>query len=381
MPPKTIQIVPKLETKFDETAFKISQERNDFLLPQIIDFVRSKRWVNIRPEYQRRLVWDTHKQSKFIESLLLNIPIPQIFLFETDLSRYEVMDGQQRLNSIIGFYNNEFELKGLDKWKELNGYRYSELPEKLQRGIDRRRLSATVLVLESAKQLDSDAGDIRKLVFERLNTGGQQLNAQELRNCLYAGPFNDMLITVARSRNFAKIWNIPVFEENVDSSGQISHALARNRIYSRMLDCEIALRFFAFRHSDSLKGSVQVMLDRCMYHNKSISTEHAQLLANEFSERLSLAYQIFGDHAFKYKDKNGRWKPSQPLFDGLMIALDQLWSKRTLLEESNSKAKLAVHSLLEEERNLATILGKPNTAKAIAIRIKLIKDALEAAAA
>jgi hypothetical protein len=219
MPPKAMQTVTRLESKFDETAFRISQERSDFLLPQIIDFVRSKRWVNIRPEYQRRLVWDARKQSKFIESILLNIPIPQIFLFESDLSRYEVMDGQQRLNSIIGFYNNEYELKGLQKWKELNGYRYSELPEKLQRGIDRRRLSATVLVLESSKQLDTYAGDIRKLVFERLNTGGQQLNAQELRNCLYAGPFNDMLITVAKTREFTRVWNIPVYAENVDSSG------------------------------------------------------------------------------------------------------------------------------------------------------------------
>lgn len=371
-----MQTVTRLEAKFDETAFRISQERSDFLLPQIIDFVRSKRWVNIRPEYQRRLVWDAHKQSKFIESLLLNIPIPQIFLFETDLSRYEVMDGQQRLNSIIGFYNNEFELKGLQKWKELNGYRYSELPEKLQRGIDRRRLSATVLVLESSKQLDTDAGDIRKLVFERLNTGGQQLNAQELRNCLYAGPFNDMLISVARSRHFSRIWNIPLFEENVDSSGQISQALARNRLYSRMLDCEIALRFFAFRYPESLKGSVQVMLDRCMEVNQPISLEQADVLAIEFTERLSLACDIFGDHAFKYKDKNGRWKPSQPLFDGIMIALDQLWSKRVLLEQSSNNVRDLVHSLLEDEEKFATIIGKPNTAKAIGDRIRLLKDAM-----
>jgi hypothetical protein len=69
-----------IEKKFGETAFRLSQERNDFLLPQILDFVRAKKWLNLRPEYQRRLVWDDAKRSLFIESLLLNVPIPPIFI-------------------------------------------------------------------------------------------------------------------------------------------------------------------------------------------------------------------------------------------------------------------------------------------------------------
>jgi Protein of unknown function DUF262 len=100
--------------------------------------------MNIRPEYQRRLVWDEKKKSRFIESLLMNIPIPPIFLYETDLSRYEVMDGQQSLNAIIEFYENELRLKGLETWKVLNGYTYNKCPPRIQRGLDRRRISATV---------------------------------------------------------------------------------------------------------------------------------------------------------------------------------------------------------------------------------------------
>ena len=87
----------ELEAKFEQTAFRLSQERSDFLLPQIQDFVAKRKWINLRPEYQRRLVWDVKKRSLFIESLLLNIPIPPLFLYEQELGRYEVMDGQQRL--------------------------------------------------------------------------------------------------------------------------------------------------------------------------------------------------------------------------------------------------------------------------------------------
>ena len=91
---------------FQENQGELNQERSDFLLPQIVDFVQQKQWVNTRPEYQRRQVWDNKKKSRLIESLLMNVPIPPIYLYEIDYSRYEVMDGQQRLNSIIEFFEN-----------------------------------------------------------------------------------------------------------------------------------------------------------------------------------------------------------------------------------------------------------------------------------
>src|ERR1700722_5075421 len=187
----------ELREKFEATAFRVSQERNDFFLPQIVDLVKKNQWVNLQPGYQRRLVWDNRKKSLFIESLLLNVPIPPVFLYESELSRYEVMDGQQRLDAIIDFYDNGFPLHGLERWNEINGRRFKELPDTLQQGLDRRRLSATVILIEGASREQTPYladNDIRKDVFERLNTGGQNLNQQEIRNALYSGPFNDLLI-------------------------------------------------------------------------------------------------------------------------------------------------------------------------------------------
>ncbi len=355
-----------MEKKFGETAFRLSQERSDFLLPQILDFVRNKKWINLRPEYQRRLVWDDRKRSLFIESLLFNVPIPPVFLYEWDLSRYEVMDGQQRLNSIVDFYKNGFALKGLEKWNELNGLRYRNLPETLQRGLDRRRLSATVLLVEGTDKALPQQGDIRKLVFERLNTGGQQLNPQELRNCLYAGGFNDLLIALSRAPLFREIWEIP--------SGA---AVRQNRLYRRMQDCEIVLRFFAFRKRANIKGSVRSMLDRCMEEHLSATKTQLSDLGEDFKTRLSLARDLFGDHVFRYKDEEDKFQLSQPLYDGVMVALDRLWPKRDRLLSAKTRVLDRVNKLLSRPRAYEVIVGRPNTARAVLKRMELLAKAIE----
>src|ERR1700733_5110899 len=151
----------ELQQLYDATSGRILQERNDFFLPQIAEFVAKKRLVNLQPEYQRRRRWDRRKQSRLIESLLMNVPVPPIFLYETDLSRYEVMDGQQRLVSIVNFYQGELQLTKLKAWSDLNGFSYSDLPDRLKRGLDRRRISAVILLAESATPKGISFADIR----------------------------------------------------------------------------------------------------------------------------------------------------------------------------------------------------------------------------
>jgi hypothetical protein len=378
--PKKSTSIKNLEQKFAETAFRLSQERNDFLLPQIIDFVRKDKWLNLHPEYQRRLVWDTTKRSLFIESLLLNIPIPPLFLYEWELGRYEVMDGQQRLNAVVGFYENAFALKGLEKWKEINGLRYKDLPTTLQRGLDRRRLSATVLLVEGFDQVVPYKSDIRKLVFERLNTGGLRLNSQELRNCLYEGKFNDLLIELSRKRLFAELWDIPPYEDNVDRYGNLSETLSTDRLYQRMIDCEIVLRFFAFRKRSHIKGSVRKMLDSCMEENIDLTEQEIDTLRQCFESRLKLAYDIFEERTFRYVDEDGNWKLSQPLYDGIMVALDQLWEKREKLLTKKKEIRNAIEALLRRPKAYEVIIGRPNTAKAIIRRLELLASNIQRAA-
>jgi hypothetical protein len=368
--------VKELEEKFEETAFRLTQERSDFLLPQVVDFVRTNKWINLRPEYQRRSVWDNPKRSLFIESLLLNIPIPPIFLFEYALGRYEVMDGQQRLNSIIDFYENGFPLRGLEKWSELNGLRYRELPETLQRGLDRRRISATVLLAEGTKKKEFTRNDIRMLVFERLNTGGQTLNAQELRNCLFAGNFNNLLTTLSSNELFTEIWEIPSYAQNVDANNNVAAVLRDNPLYKRMVDCEIVLRYFALRDSAKIKGSVRSILDDCMEGNQNISEDKANELGKSYLDVLQVAHRIFGKRVFRMKDAKGKLKLSIPLYDGIMVAIFRLWDEREKLVEKKVDVAHRVDKLIGNPKTYEVIVGRPNTSTAIKERLGILTEAI-----
>ena len=366
----------EIEALYDSGEYRLTQERSDFLLPQIYDFVREKRWINLRPEYQRRLVWDRKKKSLFIESLLMNVPIPPVFLYEVDLNRYEVMDGQQRLNAVLEFYENNLKLTGLETWSPLNGLTYNMCPPRIRRGLDRRRVSATVLLAESAKE-DRQRDAIRRQVFERLNTGGQTLNPQELRNSLYKGLFNNLLIELAGNRLFDEIWDIPPYEDHYRDDGYIGSELANNRRFRRMGDCEIVLRFLAFRRITKIKGSVRKILDNCMRDHLDVTTETTAVLRDRFLRNLKTAHAIFGQRTFQVRDTKGRWRHSEPMFDAVMVALDTLHAHHERLVVRRMKISSSMNAAVSDEKSYDVMVGKPNTAAAIKERIERVTSLMK----
>lgn len=372
MPAKKKASTSEIEQLYDSGEYRLTQERSDFLLPQVIDFVRQRRWINLRPEYQRRLVWDRPKKSLFIESLLMNIPVPPVFLYETDLSRYEVMDGQQRLNAIVEFYDNQLRLGGLETWSVLNGLTYQECPPRIRNGLDRRRISANVLLTESAST-PAQVDFVRRTVFERLNTGGQQLNAQELRNSLYSGPFNELIIKLAGNDLFDRIWDIPLYRDHYrEADGYISPHLAHNKLFKRMTDCEIVLRFFAFRKTSGIKGAVRTILDRCMEENREADEASINAMRADFENALRISHAIFGARTFQVRDQSGKWKLSQPLFDAVMVGVDALKAKEKALVGRKAQINKRLQRALGDEKVYETVVGKPNTAAAIKERISIV---------
>lgn len=362
----------EIEELYESGEYRLSQERLDFLLPQIIDFVQTRQWLNLNPEYQRRLVWDRKKKSLLIESLLMNVPVPPVFLFEYDLNRYEVMDGQQRLNTIVDFYKNRFPLSGLETWSVLNGRHYDDCPPRIRSGLDRRRISATILLAESQKDV-SGHNDVRRTVFERLNTGGQNLNPQELRNCIYSGPFNDLLTELAGNRLFDEIWEIPPYDDNIRGD-QPSRALRDHRLYRRMTDCEIVLRFFAFRRRSRLRGAVKRILDNCMDEYREISNSSIDDLREIFLTRLRLARKLFGAETFRTPQENGESRLSQPLYDAVMVALDHVYEDRRGLIENRQDIRARFAEMLGDDETYELIVGRPNTATAIRGRQDLVLE-------
>ena len=219
----------------------------------------------------------------------------------------------------------------------------------------------------------SSGEDVRRTVFERLNTGGQNLNAQELRNCLYSGPFNELIITLAGERAFNEIWEIPPYEDNIRSK-QISQKLREHRLFKRMTDCEIVLRFFAFRKQSHLRGAVKTILDNCMERHKNLSEQRVEQFRNVFLSRITLAKQIFQENAFRIPDKENSGRLSIPLYDATMVALDELYESGQELVRNRTQICADLQEMFSDSDNYELIVGRPNTAQAIKERQELLRD-------
>ena len=259
-------------------------------------------------------------------------------------------------------------------WRVLNGRTYDECPPRIRKGLDRRRLSATVLLVEN-RESSTEGFDVRRTVFERLNTGGQNLNAQELRNCLYSGRFNDLIIQLSGEAPFTKVWEIPSHEDNI-RSGQIGGELRENRMFRRMADCEIVLRFFAFRRPSHLKGSVRSILDNCMSRYQDLSESRIEALGKRYLTRLDLATSIFEDRTFRMPEDGGSQRLSVPLYDATMVALDGLYDNRSSLIRNRKKIYRQLCQMFDEDDCYDLIVGRPNTARAIRGRQILMKELL-----
>ncbi len=369
----------QIEKHFETGRLRVVQEKNDIFLSHVMQFISGEGatvWGNLQPEYQRRLRWDNKKKSKLIESFIMNVPVPPVFLYEKELGRFEVMDGQQRLNAIAGYLNGEFELEGLGIWQALNGRTYKALPPLIRRGLERAKISAITLMSDNTAGGENSI-ELRAQVFERLNTGGEQLNQQELRNSLFSGEFNTLLIELSQERMFTDAWEIPNHKEHVRADKTVSKDLADNTLFKRMTDVEIVLRFFALRDVSSLSGSVRSMLDNTMKRNRKPNEAERAQFAADFRSALGLCLSVFEADAFRLPrvTSNKPGKLSRPLYDAEMIALYNLREHHALLLENRAAIRAAVLRLAEPGTdNYELMVGRGNTANAIRDRIAKVEE-------
>jgi hypothetical protein len=350
--------------KYAESQLRVVRETKDYSLDYLQHALRPGReLINISPTYQRRLRWNNKKKSLLIESFLLNIPVPPIFLFETDYNAYEVIDGRQRLDAVSSFLANDYALTGLEYWQELNRQRFNDLPNVLKRGLLRRSLPAVVLLAETSS-IEERGIDVRRVLFDRLNTGGVGLNPQELRNALYPGRLNALLIELARSAPFTTAWNIPphTLGEETDPPAE----LANNALFASLADAELVLRFFALHDAFSMgRGSLRQILDRYMERKANVDETTAQGMQADFLGLLQRLVDLFAGQPFRLP--NGR--PSRPLYDALMIALS-LTPELDLVANAQAINRSLAEAL--DDRGLYDVLvGRGNTMDAIRSRVEL----------
>jgi hypothetical protein len=363
---------------FAKNAFRIVYQTNNFFLPQIRDLIDKGEVLNLRPEYQRRLRWSTPQKSRLIESLLLNIPVPPVYFYESDAARYEVMDGQQRLNAVREFLSSDFALSSLAVLKPLNGLRYSKCPPRIKRALDRGSISAIVLLLESEAEKSGpgfNLTDIRRFIFDRLNTGGTKLNAQEIRNALNPGVFSKLLIDLTRFPLFTEVFDIPPYKETDPSDYYENPERQKNALYSSMGDCQLVLRYYALKDPANIRGSMRSMLDRTM--EIKLSQEQGVSLKSEYESRFEFLYKLFDKRPFVLPpDDKNRVRVSAAIYDSAMVAMNDLWNVRDKILAEKAKVQRKMTHALARADTSPILTGRGNTAQAVRNRIELMRDIL-----
>lgn len=371
--------VPKLDDraineKYARGEGRIVIDNNREKLPGFVSLLKQADYMDLRPFYQRRPRWNVRQQSLLIESFIMNIPVPPVFLYEKEYNSYEVMDGQQRITAIRDFYDNAFKLTGLETWPELNGRYYRNLPENIKAGVDRRSITSIVLLKESTEN-EEEVSSLRETVFERLNTGGIKLERQEIRNALYRGPFNDMLDGLTRLDLFRDIWGLPRYtEQEVETNTE----LLRNPLFAKMGDAEIALRFFALRHANHYRNGMQGFLDLYMRRAAKFGVEDVEYLRILYVDTLNLASEIYSDLVFRpFVPGAGEWerKPHRAFQDAVMVGLAEFLQAKSQLVARKDRVIAGTRELFVAHPN-GTFTGRGNTKADVLERISLYKGML-----
>lgn len=353
-----------LEQKYSKEMRQIVSQKIDLPISTLPEMIKEQ--IDLNPDFQRRDRWDVEKQSRFIESIIMNVPIPPVFLGEDQYGKYVVLDGRQRLTAIKDFLSNIFKLAGLKVWEDLNGQNYAELQKKkLAAAITRRFVPAVVILKESSSQVKYD-------VFDRLNTGGVIAEPMEIRNAVFQGGFNKLIRELAELPDFRRLWGIP--------TGQ--GELEKNRLYRDMSDVELVLRFFALSQYDRMDMKFKDYLGDYMdKRNQEYAKEHALAATDRshFKRAVDNCWIVFGESAFR---KSADAKKSAPLADAVMISLADYPPEAVTPKAANIRA--AIETLLtgngESHKEFQKAFGTGTNGKgAIRTRIELAKAAVRAA--
>jgi uncharacterized protein with ParB-like and HNH nuclease domain len=271
----------------DETAkeppsskqFSISSYGADYTVDSLVK--RMQMGAFEIPEFQRKFVWTRKHASKFLESLLMGLPVPGIFLYRVvETNRHLVIDGQQRLKSLQAYYEGvlagrEFRLEGVrEPW---NGKSYKSLTPSDRLKLDDSIVHATIFRQEEPE----DVLDSVYFVFERINSGGIRLSQQEIRKCVSAG---DLLDLVTRLNDHAA-WRSIIGKKNL-----------------RGKDEELILRFLAlYENHTNYSRPMSGFLNAFSESNKKMQSEKSERLETAFNSTVECIFDAVGTRAFRIK--------------------------------------------------------------------------------
>jgi hypothetical protein len=340
--------------------------------PSISELCTKKREgeLQLQPSWQRDFVWDQKKASKLIESVLINVPLPIVYLDENKEGIYTVIDGQQRLTSLISFIEGKFQkeenevidftLKGLDIL-ELNGKTFSSLDKTLQRKIKNTPIRCIVIEPKSHP-------DIKFEIFERLNTGAVKLNDDELRNSVFRGSYINLLKELSENQTFQELLNRPQFKK-------------------RMIDRGMILRFLSFWNRTYLKYKppIKQFVNHEITENRELKEEKKSEYRKVFSHSVDMTSLVFGDKAFRRyipgneNNRTGSWAATRinmALFDIVMWGFAN-YEKSQIVPHADAIREELIHLMSSNQEFIDSIMIQTSSTEQVQKRFEIWKESLK----
>lgn len=347
----------EIERRFEQSQNDLVLQSSDFSLQGLKDMVDSQ-IIDLSPKYQRRERWEPERQSELVESFLLNVPVPPIYLAEEEYGVYSIIDGKQRITAVSDYLNNSFALKGLSEFSDLNGARFRDLPRILQNALKvRPYLRVITLLKQSHPRLKYE-------VFIRLNRGGIRLNNQEIRNVAFRGALNDAIYEAS---------------ENVLLRAALKINDSKSVAFQQMQDAEYVLRFLTLRQSwHEFSGSLSRSMDDFMLDNRERAEKDVLSIIKPFQDTIDRTALLWGDVAFQRWDGQ-RWRQQAlaGLYDAEMIGASLLTPEQVdSVSRKKSQVVLGTKDLFSNAEFEEAVRLGTNTPSRIRYRIERIRDLL-----
>jgi uncharacterized protein with ParB-like and HNH nuclease domain len=308
----------------------------------------------INPDFQRNRVWKPEQKSKFIESIILNYPLPPFYINQTKEGKYIIVDGLQRTASLYEFLNDKFELKGLEALHHLNGYNFSELitlPGDYQTRIEDKKLHFYLIKPSVPIKVIYD-------IFQRINTGGTILNRQEVRNCIFIGSATKLLKELSEDDCFIKA---------------IDNSISSNR----MKDREVVLRYLAFKIMDyatDYHDDMSIFVENAMRKINLMDSTEIEKLKTEFKRVMSLTFEFFGDKNFRLPSKQTRGKINIAVLESVCYFFSA--NNDLFLKNNKRKIKSNFKKLLKNPSYLDAVRSSTGGKTSVIKRFKVAQEIL-----
>jgi len=354
-----------VEMDIDTDQRKIIWQAKDFSIREFLTMKNDGELI-LQPLYQRNFVATDLIASKLVESILLDVPIPVVYLAEEQDGSYSVIDGQQRLTSFLSYLEGKFpdsrpfRLSGLKVTSELNRKLFVELDPELQKKIRSTTIHSIIIKKESNP-------DIKFEIFERLNTGSTKLNEDEIRNTVYRGGYIELLSELSENQTFHEL-------------------VQKDNSKKRMIYRGMILRFLALSEKSYLnyKSSMKQFSNKELRDNRNISTEKRKEYKMRFEHCLDLVKVVFGITAFRRyipgsNDEGGKWASTQinmALFDLQMVGFVNFNKNEVLSKADAIREELL--NLMATNMEFQHLIGfKTSDADNVKRRFKIYMDMLE----